>query len=434
MSRLPPKLAWPLAVLATAFLAAAGLVAARPDVEQAQPSIVHPTVRVAPAIRGPVQLSVHTQGTVEPRTESDLVAEVAGRIMWVSPSLASGGFIEPDELLLRIDATDYEIGVARADASLRRARSERKLAKANLARHRRLADRGVESASALETAINGREVAEANLIEAEAALKQARRDLSRTELRSPYLGRVREKRVDVGQFVARGAPIARLYAVDYAEVRLPLADADAAFVDLPIAYRDGEEAVPGPQVIFRADFAGGSHTWHGRIVRTEGELDARTRMIHAVARIDDPYGRGDSPDRPPLSVGLFVQAEILGREIDEVVRVPRSALRGESIAVVVDAEGLIRLREVDVLKRNQDEVLVTHGLEPGDLLCTTPLSITVDGMRVETVSAAPSLAEAATQAARSELKPGSMCPAHGQLCRADDADSHVAVSVPSPQR
>ncbi len=385
MTRLPPKLAWPLAVLATAFVAAAGLVVARPGVEEAPPVVVHPTVRVAPATPERVQLSVHTQGTVVPRTETDLVAEVTGRILWVSPSLASGGFVEPDEMLLRIDATDYEISVARADASLRRARSERSLAEANLERHRLLADRGVESASALETAINAREVAEATVIEAEAAVRQAHRDLERTEVRAPYLGRVREKRVDVGQFVGKGAPIAKLYAVDYAEVTLPLADAEAAFVDLPIAYRDGSDAAPAPEVVLRAEFAGRQHVWSGRIVRTEGELDPRTRMIHAVARVEDPYGRGDSPDRPPLSVGLFVEAEILGREIESVVRVPRSAMRGATTVIAVDGEGRIRMRDVDVLKRNRDEVLVTRGLEPGDRLCTTPLSITVDGMEVETV-------------------------------------------------
>jgi len=386
MTRLPPKLAWPLAVLATSFVAAAGLVVARPGVEEAPPIVVHPTVRVAPAETESVQLSVYTQGTVVPRTETDLVAEVSGRIVWVSPSLAAGGFVEPDEVLLRIEATDYEIGLARAQANLRRAKSERALAEASLERHRRLTDRGVNSASALETAVNSMEVAEAIVVEADAAMRQARRDLERTEVRAPYLGRVREKRVDVGQFVGRGAPIGRLYAVDYAEVRLPVADAQAAFVDLPIAYRDSDSAAPAPEVILRAEFAGREHTWHGHIVRTEGELDPRTRMIHAVARVEDPYGRGDSPDRPPLSVGLFVEAEILGRQIDSVWRVPRSSLRGASTAIVVDAESRLRLRDVDVLKRNRDEVLVTAGLEDGDQLCTTPLSISVDGMQVETIT------------------------------------------------
>lgn len=388
MTRLPPKLAWPLAVLATSFVAAAGLVVARPGVEAVPPAVVHPTVRVAPAEAESVRLSIFTQGTVVPRTETDLVAEVAGRILWVSPSLAAGGFVEPDEVLLRIEATDYEIGLARAQANLRRAKSERALAKASLERHRRLADRGVNSASALETAANSMEVSEAIVMEADAAMRQAQRDLERTEVRAPYLGRVREKRVDVGQFVGRGAPIARLYAVDYAEVRLPIADAEAAFVDLPIAYRDSNSAAPAlaPEVILHAEFAGREHTWRGHIVRTEGELDPRTRMIHAVARVEDPYGRGDSPDRPPLSVGLFVEAEILGRQIESVWRVPRSSLRGASTAIVVDAEGRLRLRDVDVLKRNRDEVLVTAGLEVGDQLCTTPLSISVDGMQVETIT------------------------------------------------
>ena len=437
MTRLPPKLAWPLAVLATAFVAAAGLVVARPGVEEARPVVVHPTVRVAPAVAERVQLSVHTQGTVVPRTETDLVAEVTGRILEVSPSLAAGGFVQPDELLLRIDATDYEIALARAEASLRRARSERSLAEANLGRHRRLADSGVESTSNLEASINAREVAEAAVVEAEAAVKQARRDLERTEVRAPYLGRVREKRVDVGQFVARGAPIARLYAVDYAEVRLPIPDAQAAYVDLPIAYRDGSDAAPAPEVVLRAEFAGRRHVWHGRIVRTEGELDARTRMIHTVARVEDPYGRGDSPDRPPLSVGLFVEAEILGREIERVVRVPRSAMRGATTVIAVDEDGRIRLREVDVLKRNRDEVLVTGGLEPGDRLCTTPLSITVDGMQVETVvdvawarddAAAP--ADEAPEANEAEAPIAEQVVAHAPRCTAPD-EPHAWCPAPA---
>jgi RND family efflux transporter MFP subunit len=433
MTRLPPKLVWPLAVLATAFLAAGGLVVARPDVEQVPAAIVHPTVRVLPAARESLQLSVHTQGTVVPRTETDLVSEVSGRVLWVSPSLASGGFVEPDEVLLRIDPSDYQIGVARAEAGLRRARSERSLAEAGLARHRRLADRGVESTSALEAAVNAREVAEATVIDAEATLEQARRDLQRTEIRSPYLGRVRDKRVDVGQFVGRGVQVARLYAVDYAEVRLPLPDADAAFLDLPIAYRDVSQQAPAPEVILSAEFAGRTHTWRGHIVRTEGELDPRTRMIHAVARIEDPYGRGDSPDRPPLSVGLFVQAEILGRVQDEVMRVPRSALRGDSTVVVVDAEGLIRLRDVEVLKRNRDEVLVVSGVEPGDRYCTTPLSIAVDGMRVETVEQAVAAADSSEWSARGagSLRPGDMCPVHGSPCdlAGDGLAAHVAASA-----
>ena len=153
---------------------------------------------------------------------------------------------------------------------------------------------------------------EANRLEAEASLTQAGHDLQRTKVKAPFAGRIRNKYVDVGQFVNRGNPVARIYAVDYAEVRLPIPDDAAAFVDLPIDYRGEGGEAPQPKVVLTADFGGEQFSWNGRIVRTEGELDPRTRMIHAVARVEDPYGRGDDPNRPPFAVGLFVEAEIEG--------------------------------------------------------------------------------------------------------------------------
>jgi multidrug efflux pump subunit AcrA (membrane-fusion protein) len=108
-------------------------------------------------------------------------------------------------------------------------------------------------------------------------------------------------------------------------------------------------------------------------------------MIHAVARVEDPYGRGDDPDRPPLSVGLFVDARILGRHVDDVYVLPRSALRGENELAVVSDAGQLRLRRVEVLKRDRETVLVSGGLSPGEQICTSPLPISVDEMWVRAV-------------------------------------------------
>jgi multidrug efflux pump subunit AcrA (membrane-fusion protein) len=202
-------------------------------------------------------------------------------------------------------------------------------------------------------------------------------------VKSPFAGRVRTKHVDVGQFVNRGAPVARIYAVDYAEIRLPIPDDAAAFVDLPVDYRGEGGEAPQPRVVLSAEYGGKPYHWNGLIVRTEGELDPRTRMIHAVARVEDPYGRGDDPDRPPLAVGLFVEAEIEGRLVDGVYALPRSALRGNDRVVIVDAEGRARVRTIELLQRLPDRVLIASGLEPGDQVVTSPLALTVDGMPVE---------------------------------------------------
>ncbi len=225
--------------------------------------------------------------------------------------------------------------------------------------------------------------AEAALASARAALVRAERDLERTRIRAPYAGRVREKNVDLGQYVTPGTPLARIYAVDYAEIRLPLPDADLAFVDLPLVYRDAESGKSGPEVILRSEFAGRTFQWRGRVVRTEGEIDPRSRMVHAVARVKDPYGRGEDPNRPPLAAGMYVEAEIIGHRVEGVVVIPRTALRERDRVLIVDEDDQLQFRKVDVLRISEDRAVIASGLSEGDRLCLTNLVAVTAGMRVE---------------------------------------------------
>jgi RND family efflux transporter MFP subunit len=376
------KIALPILVVLVGVVGATGLLRVRPSVATHSTARPLPTVRVMAAELQDVQLHIETQGSVAPRTESDLVAEVAGRITWVSPHLAVGGFFEEGELLAQIEASDYELALERAEAALTRAESELALAQSHLERRRNLAQRGVASPAALDEAVSRERVASASVRDARALRSQAHRDLERSRVVAPFAGRVREKRVDVGQFVGRGAGVARIYAVDYAEVRLPIPDGEAAFVDLPIDYRGEAGESRGPEVVLRAQFAGREYSWSGTIVRTEGEIDPRTRMIQTVARIQDPYGRSEQPDRPPLAVGMFVKAEISGRLLEDVVVLPRSALRGRDQVVVVDGEGRLRLRRVDILRKERETAVISAGLAPGELVCTSPLETIDEGSEV----------------------------------------------------
>ena len=188
---------------------------------------------------------------------------------------------------------------------------------------------------------------------------------------------MRSERVDTGQFVRRGTSLGTIYAVDFAEVRLPIQDEELAYLDLSLAPDDD---APGTPVLLHARFAGSDYTWEGSVVRTEGELDAASRMVHVVARVADPYRARDG--RPPLSVGMFVDADILGTTITDAVRLPRSAMRGDDQVMVVVDGNRLQLRQVDVLRRERDDVLISSGLSAGELVCVSPLPATVDGMRV----------------------------------------------------
>ena len=186
----------------------------------------------------------------------------------------------------------------------------------------------------------------------------------------------------------RGTAVGRIYAVDSAEVRLPLPDDELAYVDVPMSYR-GAQQQAGPAVTLSADFAGRRYSWRGRIVRTEGEIDPVSRMVHVVAEVDDPYAPGPDPTRPPLAVGMFVEAEITGRRVDDVVVLPWAALNGRDQVLIVDDDGRLRYRQVDILRSTTENVLVQGGLAPGERVSISALDAVIEGMAVQVAGAEP---------------------------------------------
>jgi len=375
----------PILILAAGASAAAILMAMRPKVEPASAEILPPLVEATRARAERIDLQVEAQGTVVPRTESRLTAEVSARVLEVSPAWVDGGFFEEGEVLLRLDPTDYRL--AEEEAAARVARDELRLAQeeadAEIARRDWQAERGAEEPPPL--AVHEPQLAEARtaLSAARGALEKARRDVERCTVVAPYPGRVLAKGADRGEHVQRGAELGRIYAVDFAEVRLPLPDSELAFLELPLAWRDGEaNGDEGTEVVLRARFAGKDHRWTGRVVRTEAELDPASRMVVVVARVPDPYGRGEMLDRPPLMTGMFVQASIRGRSIPDAIALPRSALRGGNRVFVLDQEGRLRVRVVDVLRTERERVLVRGGLEAAEQVIISPMEEAVDGMRV----------------------------------------------------
>lgn len=380
------------AIILVSALAAWALVTTRPQVETREVETLAPLVRVTEVARQDLAFDVRARGTVLPRTETTLIAQVAGTVISTSPDFEIGGFFSRGETLVQLDPRDYQVAVRRASAQV---------AQAKLA----LVQQEAEAQVAIEEwqqlgegepsplVMRQPQVAQARaaLEAAEAELEKAELDLERTRIRAPFDGRVRTKRVDLGQFLTPGAPLATIHATDYAEVRLPVPDDQLAYLDLPAAYRSGEQR-PGPEVTLSARFRGGRHTWRGRIVRTEGELDPRSRMLNLVARLEDPYASSaDDPDRPPLAVGLFVEAVIAGRRAEGVVVLPRLALRpaGDGYRVlVVDGDDRLRFRDLDVLRLDGERAVIGDGLEEGERVCVSPLDVVTDGMRVRTAAGA----------------------------------------------
>ena len=328
-----------------------------------------------------VQLSITTQGEARPRTEIDLVPQVGGKIVYVSPNFLEGGIFRRGETLVRIDPSDYQVAVVRAEAAVAQAQQAltREIAEGDVAR----ADfeelgRGTPSALALREP--QRQQAEAALSAARADLENARLQLTRTSVTAPFSGRVRSKDADVGQFVGPGARLGRIFSTDIIEVRLPLTDADLAKIDLPIAFvADSRETAP--RVTLSTTLQGERREWEGRIMRTDASYDTQTRALFAIAEVLDPYGAGASEDGVPLAPGLFVDARIDGRRLDNVIVLPRDGLRPRDEVYVVDTEGQAEIREASVIDTSPDRAVLRPGvIRAGEIVIVSPM----ERSRIET--------------------------------------------------
>mgnify|MGYP003979273629 CR=1 FL=1 len=383
VNRMLKQFILPLSIVIGGVGLAAVIIATGPKLDQIPPPSNAPLVRAWEAASQTVRLSSITHGAVFPRTESELIPEVSGRVVSMNPSLVSGGFFTRGDILLEIDSLDYELALEQARASLAAANSE--LANARKAHERQLdlANKQSASESQRDDALNRLQLARASLREARAKISRAERDLARTKITAPFEGRVRTEHVDIGQFVNRGVSIASLYATDFAEVRLPLHDEELAFLQLPLTGLLGESA-PLPKVILRARFAGKQHQWEGVIVRTEGELDPQTRMINVVAQVEAPYKTREG--RPPLAVGLFVEAEILGRLENNVYVVPRSAIQANRQVYIINGDNRLEFRDIDILRILDEDVYVRAGIEAGEIICLSTLNNAIEGMLVRPIA------------------------------------------------
>ncbi len=369
----------PFIILLVFIFGAVTLMATAPVLEPAEQTPVPITVRIQEVAPESVKLKVHSQGTVKPSTESQLIPEVSGRILWMSPNLVAGGYFKEGEVLARVDELDYRNTKERARATLERAQAEQQHARFEYERLQSLAERKLTSRSQLENSLRAARVADAALQDARVGYEQAQQNLERTEIRAPFTGLVRSENVDIGQFISRGAAIATLYASDQVEVRLPIADRQLAFLNLPVTMRGELPPQYQPDVTLSTQYAGQRLVWKGKIVRTEAEIDISSRMVQLVARVPN------NAEQMPLAVGLFVEAEIEGLSADDVVVLPRSALRNDNQVLIVDTDNKLRFRDIEPLRLYQDNVLVQQGLDIGERVILSPLQTAVDGMTVNPI-------------------------------------------------
>ena len=367
------------------LLAVAIVIRMNPPESQERRDFRGPVMTVESQVTQAVDYKVmlESYGTVQPRTRSVLVAQVAGQIIAVDENVRDGGFFEKGDVLVEIDARDYAADVRIAQATLADAQSALAEAEARTNQARedwvRLGNEG--DAPDLVARIPQLDAASARVASAESALDKARLDLERTRVVAPFAGRILRKFVDVGQVVPPNSQIAEVYATDYVEIRLPLRNRDLPYIDLPESYRFADASDNGAgRVVIESDLVG-EESWEAALVRTESAIDDAARQLHVIAQIDDPFGRG-SEGRTPLKIGQYVTAKLEGRTLEDALVIPNNTIyQGTYVYTVVD--GVLRRRDIDIAWQNDNEAVIGGGLEAGDQLVITPLGQVTSGIRVQ---------------------------------------------------
>ena len=375
----------PIVILGGFVSVALALIRNPASVEENALELIPVTVRVVEVRQESTQLVVGSQGKVQAAQSASLSAPVAGPIAWISPSMESGGYVDSGQSLIRIDRAEYATAVARTRASLQQAAAEAAFAEQELDRLRELAEERLASESQLQDAERRVEVNKAQLANAKASFEQAELDLERTNIRSPFNAIIEGRDVELGQYVNRAQSMGVLYGADEVEVRVPLAIRQLGFLDIPPGQRRELSPDQAPEVTLTGIYGGREYTWSGSLVRIEASIDPNSNTVQTIIRVQQPVPADDisgAVDSIPLPIGLFVSAEIRGRRVDDIITLPRSVIRNNNQVLVVDAENKMHYREIEIFRLEEQQVLISSGIAPGEKICISPIQAVVDGMAV----------------------------------------------------
>jgi RND family efflux transporter MFP subunit len=375
------KFVIPVLVVIAGFAAAAVITSARKAPPRVDRPALGPLVEVMPVEIADVPVVVSGHGEVVAKVAVDIVPQVAGQVVTTHRSLVAGGFFRAGEVLVEIDPRDYELAVERGQAAVARAKVtlEREQAEAEVAREEWNGLHPDEEPTALVIREPQIRQAEAEYAAAEADLSVAKLNLERTKISLPFDGVVVSESVDVGQFVGNGSRLATVYGTDVVEIRVPLDSGEIAWFDVP-SRRGGKGAMAEVSV----GSGSARSVWDGRVTRMEAQVDQMSRMVHVVIEVQRPYET--SADHPALLPGTFVDVRISGRTLEEIAAVPRYAVH-DGDRVWVFADGALEIRDVEVIRADRQQTLLSSGLDEGDLVILSSLDAVTVGMTIRRADA-----------------------------------------------
>ncbi len=387
-------------ILIAAVIAAAILIETRPEPKRAQATQRGVLVETIEVQEESHQLNVRAQGTVIPAREVVVRPQVSGKVVALHEELRPGGLINSGERLFQIERADFEIAVRERKTALEEAKAKLALEKGR----QKVAHRewelyrdqlsGMSSNSSLALREPQLQSARAAVEAAKARLKRSRLDLDRTTVKAPFEAFVQKESVDLGQIVDPQSGAVTLIGTDAFWVRASIPVDKLGYVKVR-----GLNAAEGSNAVIRYDRGEGTSTWQGEVIELLTDLDSAGRMARLLIEVPDPFGLEAASDNPepemengahvgahvpkgPLLVDSYVAVEVRGERQEQLIELPRKAVRNGDEAFVYTAEERLDIRELEIRWRREETVLVATGLEGGEQVVTTRIATPIRGMKL----------------------------------------------------
>ena len=325
------------------------------------------------------QIKIKSTGTTTPITQTVLTSEVGGEVIYRSKKFSEGSSVISGEILAKIDDTDLQLQYKNALLQLASAEVQFAVQQAEAEIAQEAWDQVGEGApQELTTKKPQLKQAKAALEVAKAQVQSAEKKLNKTEITAPYTGRIQNINIDLGSTIIPGQPVGSMYTSNEIEVTLSVKDSDLKFLDIPM---DGRKLNPDQKsiVVIKSLYKGEMQEWAGNLERVDGVIDPMTRMIKLIANFKNNF---IEETKPILPIGLFVEAEINGIQLEDIFMIPNSALTPNDELLFLNQDDALEIRKVSVLTKMKNHILVKEGMKAGERVVVSKLSIATNGMLV----------------------------------------------------
>jgi RND family efflux transporter MFP subunit len=354
-----------------------------PEAKPRKAKASSPLVQVTPIKFGSHQLIINGMGTILAAKEINLTPGVGGEIIAISDNMVPGGFFTKDETLVTIDPIDYKFAIQRLQSEVAKAQNDLQLEMGNQRIARKEYEILGQEVSKVEKKLMLRNpqlgITKATLQGVKATLAQAELNLKRTQVHAPFNGVVLSRAVNFGTRITEATVLARLVGTDDFWLKLAIPTDQLRWITFPGNGREGSKVR-----VFLQEKLNGASIRTGRVTRLAAEVEDKGRMAAVYVAIEDPLCQlPENSDKPKLLLGSFVRAEIEGAELTSIVAINRDYLRENNSIWLMKDDNTLEIREINIVAKTKDQVLVGAGLKNGERLIVSGLSSPLAGSPVQ---------------------------------------------------